>query len=312
LTAKIAKECREGRKEKQEQAGLNPIRLCAAVRSDLPTDSTRLPRYASGMLAKEFKAIVFCAVFLVLPALSAQRATTATVAITVVDDAGARVPHAQIRVVPPPDPAPKMETDDRGRLSLDLKPGGYGLFVQMLGFKSFATHVEVQTSKEVQTILVVLQAGRIGGVEVTEASPDVLVLRIYPYYDVLRLSVPDFKLLPHIRVSFHNSHTNANETYSGVRLADLLSKMGAPLGDELRGEALADYVVATGADGYKVVLALGEVDPAFHPGEVVVADAMNGKPLDAHSGPFKLVVTEDKRPARSVRNLTAIELKSVQ
>jgi hypothetical protein len=265
------------------------------------------------MLAKEFKAIVFCAALFVLPALSAQQATTATVAITVVDESGARVPHAQIRVVPPPDPVPaNLETDDRGRLSLDLKPGAYGLFVQMLGFKSFATRVEVQTAKEVQTIVVVLQAGRIGGVEATAASPDVLVLRVYPYYDVARLSVPDFKLLPHIRVGLHNSHTNANEMYSGVRLADLLSKMGAPLGNELRGEALADYIVATGADGYKVVLALGEVDPAFHPGEVIVADAMNGKPLDAHSGPFKLIVTEDKRPARSVRNLVSLELKAVE
>jgi hypothetical protein len=264
------------------------------------------------MLAKEFKAIVFCAALFVLPALSAQQATTVPVAVTVVDESGARIPHAQIRVVPTPDPAPKMETDDRGRLSLDLKPGGYGLFVQMLGFKKFATHVEVQTAKEVQTILVVLQAGHIGGVEVTEASPDVLVLRVYPYYDLVRLSMPDFKLLPHIKVSLHNSHTNSNETYSGVRLADLLSKMGAPLGDELRGEALANYIVATGADGYQVVLALGEVDPAFHPGEVVVADAMNGKPLDAHSGPFKLVVTEDKRPARSVRNLVSLELKAAE
>jgi hypothetical protein len=69
--------------------------------------------------------------------------------------------------------------------------------------------------------------------------------------------------------------------------------------------------VATGSDGYKAVLALGEVDPSFHPGEVLVADTMDGKPLDAHSGPFKLVVTEDKRPARSVRNLASIELKSV-
>jgi len=39
---------------------------------------------------------------------------------------------------------------------------------------------------------------------------------------------------------------------------------------------------------------------------------MNDKPLDEHNGPLKLVVTEDKRPARSVRNLTTIELKSPQ
>jgi hypothetical protein len=125
------------------------------------------------------------------------------------------------------------------------------------------------------------------------------------------LSPEELKALSHISVTIHNSHTNADETYSGVRLSDLLAKLGAPLGSELRGKALASYVVATGADGYKAVLALAEVDPSFHPGEVLVADAMDGKPLDAHSGPFKLVVSEDKRPARSVRNLVSIELKEV-
>lgn len=31
---------------------------------------------------------------------------------------------------------------------------------------------------------------------------------------------------------------------------------------------------------------------------------------DANSGPFKLIVTEDKRPARSVRNLVSLVLRS--
>ena len=88
--------------------------------------------------------------------------------------------------------------------------------------------------------------------------------------------------------------------------------MGAPLGNDLRGKALAQYIVATGSDGYQTVVALGEVDPAFHPGEVLVVDTMDGKSLEAHSGPLKLVVTEDKHPARSVRHLVQIELKSVQ
>lgn len=141
------------------------------------------------------------------------------------------------------------------------------------------------------------------------ASPSDLVLTA-PSHEPVRLSATELKALPHITVTFHNTHTNADEIYSGVRLADLLAKLGAPLGDALRGKALADYVVATGADGYKSVLALGEIDSSFHPGDVIVADAIDGKPLDAHNGPFKLVVTEDKRPARSVRNLISIELRS--
>jgi hypothetical protein len=146
------------------------------------------------------------------------------------------------------------------------------------------------------------------------AAPESLTSQLTLLYADHRsvVSAAELKAMPHITVTVHNSHTSADETYSGVRLADLLAKLGAPLGSELRGKALAGYIVATGSDAYKAVLALGEVDPSFHPGEVLVADTMDGKSLDAHSGPFKLVVTEDKRPARSVRNLVSIELKSAE
>jgi hypothetical protein len=206
-----------------------------------------------------------------------------------------------------------METDSKGRLALDLKAGGYALFVSLAGFKNLAAHFDVRESKEVQTVSFVLRIAATGSPQVSPASSkDDLALFTYPYHEPSAISPPEFKALPHITVTIHNTHTNVDETYSGVRLADLLTKFGAPLGSELRGEALANYIVATGSDGYQAVLALGEVDPTFHPGEVLVADSMDGKPLDSHAGPFKLVVTEDKRPARSVRNLTTIELKPAQ
>ncbi len=126
------------------------------------------------------------------------------------------------------------------------------------------------------------------------------------------LTSAEFKALPHKTVTFHNVHTKADETYSGVPLIDLLAKYGAPTGDKLRGKALSDYVVVAGADGYKAVLALAETDPSFHPGDVIVADTMDAKPLDAKTGPFRLVVTEDKRPARSVHNLVSIELRTAE
>jgi hypothetical protein len=144
----------------------------------------------------------------------------------------------------------------------------------------------------------------------TTAS-DTLQLRS-PSHDPITLKAADLKSLPRITAIVHNPHTNADETYAGVRLSELFSKMAAPLGSELRGKALSAYIVATGSDNYRAAFSLAEIDPAFHPGEVFVADEMNGKPLDAHSGPFKLVVTEDKRPARSVRNLVSLELKMAE
>jgi hypothetical protein len=255
--------------------------------------------------------ILLGAALMVSAILSAQQAATTPVAISVKDETGAPIPHAQIRVVPAPDPAPRMETDDKGILSLNLKPGGYALFVHSQGFKEFAIHLEVHDTKDVQTMPVVLHVGTYSGPEVVSTpSKDNLQLWMYPYHDAVTLSASDLKAMPHISVTVHNSHTNTDEMYSGVRLSDLLGKYGAPLGSELHGEALALYLVATGFDGYKAVFSLAEIDPSFHPGEFVVADTMDGKALDEHNGAFKLVVTEGKRPARSVRNLVSIKLES--
>lgn len=109
------------------------------------------------------------------------------------------------------------------------------------------------------------------------------------------ISAADLKALPDHTVTIHNPHSNADETCSGVPVIELLAKQGVPHGHDLHGKALAQYIVATGSDGYKAVIALAEADPEFHPGEVLVADAMDSKPLDAKTGPFRLVVTEDKR-----------------
>jgi hypothetical protein len=126
------------------------------------------------------------------------------------------------------------------------------------------------------------------------------------------VSLDSLKSLPHKIATIHNPHENADETYSGVQLIELLKQVGAPVGKDVHGKALAEYVVTTGSDGYKAVLALAEIEPDFHPGDVLVADTMNGKPLDAKNGPFRLVVTDDKRPARSVRNLVSVELKAAE
>lgn len=146
----------------------------------------------------------------------------------------------------------------------------------------------------------------------SSAENDELRISAYTKPEGLKLKVADLKGLPRTTITVHNEHAKADETYTGVRVAELLAKMNAPLGKDLRGVALANYLVATGSDGYVAVIALAETDPGFHSGEVIVADTLNGQPLDAKSGPFKLVVTEDKRPARWVRNLVSLELKSAK
>jgi DMSO/TMAO reductase YedYZ molybdopterin-dependent catalytic subunit len=93
-------------------------------------------------------------------------------------------------------------------------------------------------------------------------------------------------------------------------LAAVLERIDAPLGQRLRGPALRSYVVVRAADGYAVVLSLAEVDPAMRQSTIIVADRADGQPLPADDGPFRLVVEGDTRPARSVRQVTAIEVRT--
>ena len=122
-------------------------------------------------------------------------------------------------------------------------------------------------------------------------------------------TVETLAALPHKTVTVHNEHTKADETYAGVPLLDLLVKLG--VAEKPRGKDFAVYVEAIGADGYKVVYSVGEINPDVHDAVVLVADSQEGKPIAA-DGPLKLVATRETRPARWVRNLVAIKVLSAE
>jgi hypothetical protein len=125
------------------------------------------------------------------------------------------------------------------------------------------------------------------------------------------LSPSELAALPHTTVTVFNAHSKVNETYSGVPLTTLLSKLDVPQGEKVRGALFMTGIITEGTDGYKVLYSLAEVDPIIHTGQVLVADTLNGKPIAA-DGTFKLVSTEEKRPARWVRNLDKISVVAVQ
>jgi len=122
----------------------------------------------------------------------------------------------------------------------------------------------------------------------------------------LVLTVADLKKMPRKTLSVVNPHDKKKETYEGVALEELLRRAGATLGDQLRARAMATYVIAEGEDGYRVVFSLAELDSGIQESEVIVADTMDGEPLAAQQGPFRLVAPHEKRPARWVRMLKSI------
>jgi len=122
----------------------------------------------------------------------------------------------------------------------------------------------------------------------------------------LTLTPADLKALARKAVTIDEDGRKV--TYEGVLVSELLKRAGAPSGPELRGPAVAAYVVATGNDGYQAVYSVAELDPVFSGSEVIVADSVEGKPLFDYQGPFRVIAPKDTRSARSVRMVEKLEL----
>ncbi|HTZ98458.1 MAG TPA: molybdopterin-dependent oxidoreductase [Terriglobales bacterium] len=120
----------------------------------------------------------------------------------------------------------------------------------------------------------------------------------------------DLDAMPQIEVSAGTA--NVPVTYQGVALKALLEKAGVTFGDSLRGKRLASCLLVEAADGYRVVIALPEIDPAFGDQQIMLADSRDGRPLDQKEGPFRIVIPSEKRMARWVRQVTALKIVEVQ
>jgi hypothetical protein len=124
------------------------------------------------------------------------------------------------------------------------------------------------------------------------------------------LTRAEIEALPHIKVATAIHGTPA--TFEGVSLQAVLEKAGVGFGESLRGARMASCLLVEAADGYRVVIALPELDPAFTDKQIVLAFLKDGKPLDDKEGPFRIVVPDDKRPARSVRQVTVLKIVDVK
>jgi len=127
----------------------------------------------------------------------------------------------------------------------------------------------------------------------------------------LDLTVADLKAMPRKTLRVDNAHSKKTEMYEGVLVEDLLKKAGVPQGEALRGQSMATYVLVDAADNYRFLFALEEFNCSFQDSEIIVADTMDCAPIPGGLGPFRLVATHEKRPARwveMVRSLTVVRV----
>jgi DMSO/TMAO reductase YedYZ molybdopterin-dependent catalytic subunit len=127
----------------------------------------------------------------------------------------------------------------------------------------------------------------------------------------LDLTAADLKGMPRKTLRVDNPHSKKTEIYEGVLVEDLLQKAGVLQGEQLRGQAMATYVLVEAADNYRVLFSLAEFNSSFQDSEIIVADTMDGAPIPGALGPFRLIAPHEKRPARwveMVKSLTVVRV----
>jgi len=125
------------------------------------------------------------------------------------------------------------------------------------------------------------------------------------------LSRADLEALPHIKVTA-SEHSSGPVVFEGVSLKSVLEKAGVTFGEAMKGPRLANCLLVEAADGYRVVLALPELDPAFTDKQTALVFLRDGKPLGEKEGPYRIVIPDDKRMARWVRQVTALKIVEVK
>jgi hypothetical protein len=106
------------------------------------------------------------------------------------------------------------------------------------------------------------------------------------------LTRADIESLPRVRIT---TTSDTPATFEGVPLKTLLEKAGVTFGETLKGKRLASCLLVEAADGYRVVIALPEIDSAFADKRVLLAFLKDDRPLDQKEGPYRVVIPDEKR-----------------
>jgi len=118
--------------------------------------------------------------------------------------------------------------------------------------------------------------------------------------------------LPRVELRTPDSHDPAKEiVYSGTPLVEVLKAGGLRLdaGETGIRETVKMTVLVEAADGYQAAFSLAELDPEFTDRVTLLADTKDGQPLSSREGPFRIIVPNEKRPTRWVRQVKAVTVR---
>ena len=103
---------------------------------------------------------------------------------------------------------------------------------------------------------------------------------------------------------------SVTDTYTGVSLWTLIQDLGVLTDPSIKNDLLRYGVVATGSDGYRAFVAMGEIDPAFGNQPDLIAYSDTGGQLGpgGSDGALRLIVPGDVAGGRYVSNLTSLQV----
>jgi len=230
----------------------------------------------------------------------------------IVDPSGAPIPNATVTLGSGPgETMAVVHTDSAGKFTLSVSlVKEYKLGVDAQGFLKQAKTINVEIDKEFEAGDIVLSIGRGSGPVVipnapAQSAPASLSLQGLTGSSAV-ISSTELAAMPQRMIT--TTEHGAPVTFQGVLLKDLLSRLTLPSDDAFRRAAASYYLLVSAKDGYRVVLAWAELDPSFTDRPVYVVTSRDGKPLPDRDGPFQLVVPDDKRPARWIRQVTGIRI----
>jgi DMSO/TMAO reductase YedYZ molybdopterin-dependent catalytic subunit len=169
-------------------------------------------------------------------------------------------------------------------------------------------------NRTLQTILILLVIGSAAafGQSGTSAPSNAILLTISGEVSTpLKLTAADLANLPH-RSLRAKAHDGKEASFDGIELSDVLKLAGVKFGEPLRGKDLALFLVVSAGDGYRAVFALPELDHAFTDRIVILVDRRDGKPLALKEGALRIVVPDEKREARWVRQVVSLTIRRAE
>jgi hypothetical protein len=149
-----------------------------------------------------------------------------------------------------------------------------------------------------------------GSARQPESRPGAAALRISGLgVQPLSLSEADLATLPRSTLTVSDRDDQKN-TYEGVSVQSILTKAGMAFGQSMRGPRLRDFILAESPEKYGVVFAIAEISDEFSDRKIIVADKVNGAPIAGRDGPLRVIVSDEKKHARWVRNVNSLTVRT--